>query len=62
VDAIFRDAEHQTTTDAALEAEGLTDQPIPIFTVVVPKKTRPIKVGLTTIRAVWQSERSRQLG
>ncbi|MFV2064239.1 MAG: hypothetical protein ACC726_12115, partial [Chloroflexota bacterium] len=42
-DAVFRDAEHYITTDAALEAEGLIDQPIPIITVVVRKKTRPIK-------------------
>jgi len=55
-DAIFRDAVHYITTDAALEAEGLIDQPVPTITVVVRKKARPIKVGLTTIRAVWLAE------
>lgn len=55
-DAIFREAVHYITTDAALEAEGLIDQPVPTITVVVRKKTKPIKVGLTTIRAVWMAE------
>jgi len=56
-DAVFRDAEHYITTDAALETEGLIDQPIPIITVVVRKKTRSIKIGLATIRAVSMAER-----
>ena len=55
-DAIFRDAVHYITTDAALEAEGLIDQPVPTITVVVRKKAKPIKVGLTTVRAVWLAE------
>jgi len=55
-DAVFRDARHYITTDAALEAEGLIDQPIPTITVVVRKKAQPIKVGLATIRAVWMEE------
>jgi predicted transcriptional regulator of viral defense system len=55
-DAIFRDAVHYITTDAALEAEGLIDQPVPVITVVVRKKTKPVKVGRATVRAVWMAE------
>lgn len=54
-DAIFRDAVHYITTDAALEAEGLIDQPVPVITVVVRKKTKPVKVGRATIRVVWMA-------
>jgi len=55
-DAIFRDTVHYVTTDAALGAEGLIDQPVPSITVVVRKKSKPIEVGLATIRAVWMAE------
>jgi len=55
-DAIFRDTVHYITTDAALEAEGLIDQPVPVITVVVRKKAKPVKVGRATIRAVWMAE------
>lgn len=57
-DALFRDVKHYITTDAALAAEGLLDQPIPVITVVARKKARPLKVGPTTIRAVWMNEPS----
>jgi hypothetical protein len=56
-DAVFRDVEHYITTDAALAAEGLIDQPVPLITVVVRKKARPLMVGPTTVRAVWMGER-----
>jgi predicted transcriptional regulator of viral defense system len=56
-EAVFRDVEHYITTDAALAAEGLIDQPVPVITIVARKKARPLTVGPATIRAVWMDER-----
>lgn len=55
-DAVFRDVKHYITTDAALQAEGLIDQPVPVITVVARKRVRPIPIGPATMRAVWMAE------
>ena len=55
-DAIFREADHYITTDAALEAEGLIDQPVPMITVVVRKKARAVSLGRAEVRAVWLAQ------
>lgn len=54
-DAIFRETQHYITTDAALQAEGLVDQPVPLITVVTRKRRRPLEIGHTTVRAVSTS-------
>ena len=54
-DAIFRETQHYITTDAALQAEGLIDQPVPLITVVTRKRRRPLEIGHTTVRAVSTS-------
>jgi predicted transcriptional regulator of viral defense system len=52
-DGAFAGTEHYVTTDAALAFDGLIDQPIPIITVVVPRRNlRGTAVGGSTIRPV----------
>jgi predicted transcriptional regulator of viral defense system len=60
-DALFRDVPHYLTTDAALAAQGLIEQPLPIITVVVQQRVRPLHIGSTTVRGVTVTE-SRFLG
>jgi len=52
-DGAFSGTEHYITTDAALAFHGLIDQPIPVITVVVPRRNlRAAAVGGSTIRPV----------
>ncbi len=51
--ALFREADHYVTTDAALTLDGLIDQPLPAITVVLPTvRHRQIALGHTVVRAV----------
>ncbi len=51
--AVFRDIDHYVTTDAALAAHGLIDQPLPTITVVLSTgRRRSILLGASSIRPV----------
>lgn len=51
--AVVRDLDHYITTDAALVAHGLIDQPLPIITVVLSTvRHRSIALGASSIRPV----------
>lgn len=50
---VFAEIEHYVTTDAALAFHGLIDQPIPIYTVVLPIIRRAFKLdAVTALRPV----------
>jgi predicted transcriptional regulator of viral defense system len=51
-DALFRDVPHYLTTDAALGAQGLIDQPIPVITVVVGRRVGGVSLDSVTVRPV----------
>lgn len=55
--ALYAEAPHHVTTDAALVHHGLIDQPVPTITVVLGGRGRPIDIGGTVVRPVALADR-----
>ena len=54
---LYLETTHYVTTDAALAFHGLLDQPVPIITVVLARRARPLGIGDATVRAVALASR-----
>jgi predicted transcriptional regulator of viral defense system len=55
--ALYAEAPHYVTTDAALVHHGLIDQPVPTITVALGGRGRPVTVGGAIVRSVALADR-----